>query len=135
MEEKETYKSALNVQKGIQQPPSVNPDIIRKMKGTRKKRYSVDEYVSGILSGNRTILSQAITLLESSHPRHFDIAQKVIESCLPHSARSIRIGITGVPGAGKSTFIRHSGSFSQGEAESLLFLQLTPAAQIQEGAS
>jgi LAO/AO transport system kinase len=98
-------KSALNIRKGVVQPPSVNPDALIRRGHNRKKKYSVEEFVEGIISGNRTILSQAITLIESSNSRHADTAQRIIEKCLPFSAGSIRIGITGVPGAGKSTFI------------------------------
>jgi LAO/AO transport system kinase len=133
MEEKDKYKSALNVQKGIQQPPSVNPDILRKMKGAGKKKYSVEEYVAGIIGGNRTILSQAITLLESSNPRHFDTAQKIIESCLHYSARSIRIGITGVPGAGKSTFIETFGKLLTGKGRKLAVLAIDPSSSNTRG--
>jgi LAO/AO transport system kinase len=133
MEEKDKYKSALNVQKGIQQPPSVNPDIIEKMKVAGKKKYSVDEYVSGILGGNRTILSQAITLLESSNHRHFDSAQKIIEHCLPYSARSIRIGITGVPGAGKSTFIETFGKLLTAKGRKLAVLAIDPSSSNTRG--
>ena len=66
MDKKKEYKSALKVQEGIPQPPGINPDILTKSERKRRKKYSVDEYVAGILSGNRTILSQAITLVESS---------------------------------------------------------------------
>jgi LAO/AO transport system kinase len=133
MEEKDSYKSALNVQKGIQQPPSVNPDIIRKMKKAGKKKYSVDEYVSGILGGNRIILSQAITLLESSNSRHFETAQRVIEHCLPYSAKSVRIGITGVPGAGKSTFIETFGKLITGKGRKLAVLAIDPSSSNTRG--
>jgi LAO/AO transport system kinase len=133
MEENRIYKSALSVQKGIQQPPSVNPDILKKIKGTRKKRYSVDEYVAGILDGNRTILSQAITLLESSNPKHFETAQKIIENCLLYSAKSIRIGITGVPGAGKSTFIETFGKLLTGKGRKLAVLAIDPSSSNTRG--
>ena len=103
MDKKKEYKSALVVKEGITHPPSINPDVFSGRK--RRKRYTIDEYVSGILSGNRTILSQSITLVESSLTEHYDTAQAIIEKCLPYSANSLRIGITGVPGAGKSTFI------------------------------
>ena len=105
MEEKDGNKISLRIQEGVPQPPNINPDVLAKNSGKKRKRYSVNEFVAGILSGNRTILSQAITLVESSLPEHFNPAQSIIEKCLPYSSRSVRIGITGVPGAGKSTFI------------------------------
>jgi LAO/AO transport system kinase len=98
MDRKKEFKSSLKVHQGIPQPPSINPDVLAKSGPKRRKKYSADEFVSGILSGNRTILSQAITLVESSLPEHYETAQTIIEKCLPFSARSVRIGITGVPG-------------------------------------
>lgn len=127
MEKPEEYKSALNIQKGITQPPTVNPDVIKRLNRGRKKKYSVEEYISGILSGNRTILSQAITLLESAHPKHFNTSQEIIERCLPYSAGSVRIGITGVPGAGKSTFIETFGKLITGKGRKLAVLAIDPS--------
>ena len=75
---------------------------------------TTDEYMQGILAGNITVLSQAITLVESLLPEHYAQAQEIIERCLPHSGRSVRIGITGVPGAGKSTFIEAIGDMVAG---------------------
>ena len=95
MDKKGEFKSSLKVHKGILQPPSINPDVLTKSGQKKRKKYSVDEFVSGILSGNRIILSQAITLVESSLPGHYETAQTIIEKCLPYSSRSIRIGITG----------------------------------------
>jgi len=92
----------LNVNKGISQPPVVNPYL----KARKKRRnYSSAEYTEQILKGNITVLSQAVTLLESNKSEHQSVAQEIIEKCLPHSGKSVRIGITGVPGAGKSTSI------------------------------
>jgi len=133
MKEPEEYKSALNVNKGVSQPPSVNPDALKRLNRSRKKKYSVEEYISGILSGNRTILSQAITLLESSHTKHFDISQEIIEKCLPYSARSVRIGITGVPGAGKSTFIETFGKLITGKGRKLAVLAVDPSSSHTRG--
>ena len=65
----------------------------------------MQEFVDGITKGDVTILSQAVTLVESVRPEHQAIAQEVIEKCLPFSGNSIRVGISGVPGAGKSTSI------------------------------
>jgi LAO/AO transport system kinase len=73
MEKEKEIRSTLKVQEGISQPPSINPGIILKTAG-RKKKYSVEGYVDGILSGDRTILSQAITLVESSLPKHYEDA-------------------------------------------------------------
>ena len=95
----EEYKG-LVVNKGIEQPSSVNPYLKRKPK---KRQLSVAEFVEGITKGDVTILSQAVTLVESVKPEHQTVAQEVIEKCLPFSGNSIRVGISGVPGAGKST--------------------------------
>ena len=95
------YKG-LVVNAGIEQPSSVNPYLKRKPK---KRQLSVAEYVEGIVKGDITTLSRAVTLVESVKPEHQTIAQEVIEKCLPYSGNSIRIGISGVPGAGKSTSI------------------------------
>ena len=91
------HDSALSVTEGVADQPIVNPYFVRK----KKHRLSTEEYVKGILEGNITTLSQAITLIESSNPDHYAQAQEIIERCLPHAGRSVRIGITGVPGAGK----------------------------------
>ena len=97
--------SALNVTDGVESQPIVNPYFKR----VKRRTLSTDEYVKGILEGNISILSQAITLIESNNREHYAQAQEIIERCLPYSGNSMRIGITGVPGAGKSTFIEAVG--------------------------
>lgn len=84
---------------------------INKIKLPHKNQLSVNEYFNGIKEGNRTILSKAITLIESSNATHHQIAEELIELCLPLSGNSIRIAITGVPGVGKSTFIEAIGGY------------------------
>lgn len=74
-----------------------------------RKKPSVDELVRGISEGSRVLLSKAITLIESNAPKDFDKAQRVLQGLLPQTGRALRIGITGVPGAGKSTFIEAFG--------------------------
>ena len=102
-ENNEAYKG-LVVNAGIEQPSSVNPYL--KNRPRRKKReLSVSDYVEGIVKGDVTVLSQAVTLVESVKPEHQAVAQEVIEKCLPYSGNSVRVGISGVPGAGKSTSI------------------------------
>jgi len=77
----------------------------------KRDNISLENYVSGILSGDTTLLSSAITLIESANPKHRELAEQIIEKCLPHSGKSVRVGITGVPGVGKSTFIESLGNF------------------------
>lgn len=84
---------------------------IRKIKLPKQKKITTQEYINGIVNGDRMILSKAITLIESSNLKHQKTAEAIIEACLTHSGKSIRIGITGVPGVGKSTFIEAFGSF------------------------
>ncbi len=125
MEKKGT--STLTLQKGISQPPSINPEVLSGKGKKKRKKYSIDEFVSGILSGNRTVLSQAITLAESSLPQHYETIQEIIEKCLPFSSKSVRIGITGVPGVGKSTFIETFGLFITGTGRKVAVLAVDPS--------
>lgn len=120
----------LNVNEGVKQPPMVNPYLTRR---PRKPQLSVNDYVEGILAGNRTILSRAVTLVESLLPEHHTIAQEVIEKCLPHAGRSIRLGITGVPGAGKSTFIEALGTYLCKQDHKLAVLAIDPSSERSKG--
>ena len=74
-----------------------------------RKKLSVEELVAGVSKGDRMLLSKAITLIESNAPKDFDKAQRVLQALLPRTGKALRIGITGVPGAGKSTFIEAFG--------------------------
>jgi LAO/AO transport system kinase len=100
-------KSALSVQPGVAKASSLNPDLAGKIQ--RSPLLTAEQYVEGILNGNISILSRAITLVESQLDSHQEIAEKIINACLPHSGHSLRIGITGIPGVGKSTFIESFG--------------------------
>ncbi len=120
----------LNVNKGIKRPPSVNPYL--KKRG-RRQIFPVDKYVDGILAGNITILSQAVTLIESSKPEHQEVAQAIIEKCLPYSGNSIRVGITGVPGAGKSTSIDAFGMYLLAKNNKLAVLAIDPSSERSKG--
>ncbi|MBQ9560888.1 MAG: methylmalonyl Co-A mutase-associated GTPase MeaB [Prevotella sp.] len=97
----------LQVNKGIVQPSSINPYL--NPHRFKRREYTVEEIVNGLLKGDVTMLSQAITLVESMIPEHQEKAQQVIEKCLPYACSSVRIGISGVPGAGKSTSIDQFG--------------------------
>ena len=99
--------AGLVVNDGVEQPSNVNPYLKRNR--FARKQLTANDYVEGILKGNSSILGQAVTLVESTNPAHQVIAQEVIEKCLPYSGNSIRVGISGVPGAGKSTSIDEFG--------------------------
>ena len=125
--------SALTVNPGIEQPPPVDTASLRRFLKQKRKALTPDEYVEGILQGNRTILSQAITLVESSLPGHAQMAQDIVERCLPHSGKSVRIGITGVPGAGKSTFIEALGGHLTSGGHKLAVLAIDPSSERSGG--
>ena len=108
---------------------SINPNL----KFQRRRTPSVSEYVEGILQGNRVVLSQAITLIESTKIEHQKIAQQIIEQCLPHAGKSIRIGITGAPGVGKSTFIEAFGTQITKEGHQVAVLAIDPTSQTSHG--
>lgn len=94
------------------------------------KRFSVDTYVNGILNGDRVLLSRAITLVESRLPQDHELAQEVIANVLPYSGNAVRIGITGVPGVGKSTFIEAFGNYVIEQAgKKLAVLAIDPTSQ------
>jgi LAO/AO transport system kinase len=125
--------SALKVNKGIKQPSSFNPDAQGLFKISRPQTLEVKDYVDGIKEGNRTILSKAITLIESALPKHQELAREIVEHCLPYSGKSIRIGITGVPGVGKSTFIEALGKQLTQEGHKLAVLAIDPSSQRTKG--
>lgn len=124
----------INVNKGIEQPDAVNADSVHRfLKKNRRKELTVDQYCDGILQGNRTILSRAVTLIESNKPEHQHIAQEIIGRCLPFSGKSVRIGITGVPGAGKSTFIETFGTYLTSTGRKLAVLAIDPSSERSRG--
>lgn len=128
--ENDAQYAGLTVNKGIAQPPIVNPYLKRK---PRRRQLTASEYVDGILKGNITVLGQAVTLVESTNPDHYALAQEVIEKCLPHAGRSVRIGITGVPGAGKSTSIDAFGLHVLKDGGKLAVLAIDPSSERSNG--
>jgi len=124
--------SRLRIKAGTEYPAGVNPAVAG---GSRRKRkqYSAAEYLDGILKGSRTILSQAITLVESSLPEHAGMMRDLVESCLPFSGKSVRVGITGVPGAGKSSFIEALGLHLVSEGRKVAVLAVDPSSSTSRG--
>lgn len=130
-EKKNTNKSALNILKGNNNFDQ--EQYSKKNKLPKPKVLSTSSYIEGILKGNITILSKAITLIESVNPEHFKTAQAIIEKCLPYSGNSIRIGITGVPGVGKSTFIEALGKHILKQTNKLAVLAIDPSSVKSKG--
>jgi LAO/AO transport system kinase len=160
MKSHKEYKSALSVQQGIEQPSQINEEAVSKIRTHKTRLLTTQEYLDGIRSGNRTILSKAITLIESSLPAHQEKAQEIIAECLKvksevggrrsevggqrseaghpassiqHLALSIRIGITGVPGVGKSTFIEALGKNLTSQGYKLAVLAIDPSSTKSKG--
>ncbi|MBL8216475.1 MAG: methylmalonyl Co-A mutase-associated GTPase MeaB [Bryobacterales bacterium] len=99
-----------------------------------RRRLTPAEYVDGVLSGDRYKLARAITLVESTGAADADLALEVIEACLPHTGGARRIGVTGVPGAGKSTFLETLGLYLARECgESLAVLSIDPSSPVTGG--
>ncbi|PJF21922.1 MAG: methylmalonyl Co-A mutase-associated GTPase MeaB [Phototrophicales bacterium] len=108
------------------QTPSQNPQ-------TKRRQLSVDDYVQGVLKRDRAIIARAITLIESNAPAHFDTAQEVLKQLLPHTGNAIRIGITGVPGAGKSTLIEALGMHLISLGKQVAVLAVDPSSSLTRG--
>lgn len=122
--------AGLTVNSGVEQPPIVNPYMKRRR---RQPLPTPGEMVEGILKGDVTILSRAVTLVESLSLEHQAIAQEIIEKCLPYSGNSRRIGITGVPGAGKSTSIDAFGLHVLKDGGKLAVLAIDPSSERTKG--
>ena len=123
------YKG-LQVNSGVTSQPCVNP---YRRHRPRRPKLSAADYVEGITKGNVSILGQAVTLVESTADAHQQLAQEVIEKCLPYSGNSRRIGITGVPGAGKSTSIDVFGLHVLRQGGKLAVLAIDPSSERTQG--
>lgn len=125
--------SSLQEKAGISPPEITSISAINQIQKNRKKQPSAAELIAGILDGNRTALSRSITLVESTNPEHAEKANEVINGCLPHANKSIRIGITGVPGVGKSTFIEAFGTFLTQLGKKVAVLAVDPSSSLSHG--
>jgi LAO/AO transport system kinase len=99
----------------------------------KRRKLSLDDYTRGVLAADVGILSRAITLVESNHPAHQALAQQLLTRVLPHSGHSIRVGITGVPGAGKSTLIEALGCSLCDQGHRLAVLAVDPSSSVTGG--
>ncbi|WP_029540789.1 methylmalonyl Co-A mutase-associated GTPase MeaB [Selenomonas sp. AB3002] len=113
---------------------NINPALASgKLKPKRKMIMSEDDYVEGVARGDRMTLSRAITLIESNSPRHFAKAQRVLQRLLPRTGKALRIGITGVPGAGKSTMIEAFGNMLCDAGHRVAVLTVDPTSSVTKG--
>lgn len=126
-------KSALHEKEGVTKPETTSKNAADKIKINRKKETSVDEFVTQILAGNITFLSKAITLVESTNTKHQEKANQILERCLSYANKSVRIGITGVPGVGKSTFIEAFGKHITNLGKKVAVLAVDPSSSINKG--
>ncbi len=127
-------ESALKVNKGVKQPSIVNPNLTAGVKKRfRKERLTAEQYFEGIRNGDRSLLSRAITLIESTLPNDKETARTLINKCLPFSGNSFRIGITGVPGVGKSTFIETFGLSLIEQKKKVAVLAIDPSSSRTQG--
>jgi LAO/AO transport system kinase len=128
-----THKSALFEKKGVSHPEITDDTAISKIKKKRKSQPTTDDLVAQILDKNITALSRAITLVESTNTKHLDKATAIIKACLPHANNSLRIGVTGVPGVGKSTFIEAFGKQLTAIGKRVAILAVDPSSSITKG--
>ncbi|RTY83512.1 methylmalonyl Co-A mutase-associated GTPase MeaB [Flavobacterium sp. GSP27] len=133
MSNKKLLHSALNEKPGVSSPEAISAAAVEHIQQFRKIQPSSNELFSGILAGNITALSRAITLVESTNTNHLAKANEVINACLPHANKSVRIGITGVPGVGKSTFIEAFGLHLTSLGKKVAVLAVDPSSTISHG--
>ncbi len=126
-------KSAIRVNAGVEKPEAVNPLLQQKPDKFRKSHINPREYFKGIKTGDRALLSRAITLIESTLPEDRETAGELIRLCLPLSGKALRLGITGVPGVGKSTFIESFGLYLIEKGHRVAVLTIDPSSMRSRG--
>ena len=125
--------SALNELYGIEAPENIGTQSIERIQQLRRKKIDEKLLVQQILQHDKVALSRAITLIESSNPLHQQKANAIIDACLPYANQSVRIGITGVPGVGKSTFIEAFGLYLLEKGKKVAVLAIDPSSSISKG--
>lgn len=133
MNEKQNKKSALHERDGIPQPESFSASALQKIVNSRKLQPSASELITRIIAHDKVALSRAITLVESTNITHLAKANEIINGCLPYANKSVRIGITGVPGVGKSTFIEAFGKHLTALGKKVAVLAVDPSSTISHG--
>ena len=131
--ENQNSKSALSEIIGVNQPDSISSTVAKNVQQFRRKQPSANELITAICNGDKIALSRAITLVESTNVDHLAKANEVIQGCLPFANNSVRIGITGVPGVGKSTFIEAFGKHLTSLGKKVAVLAVDPSSSISHG--
>tara|TARA_R110002049_G_scaffold306173_1_gene504172 strand:+ start:5304 stop:6350 length:1047 start_codon:yes stop_codon:yes gene_type:complete len=112
---------------------NISTESASKIQSFRRNVPSTKKLITAILEGDKTALSRAITLVESTNTSHANQAKKIIEKCLTKESKSIRIGITGVPGVGKSTFIERFGKRLTAQGKKVAVLAVDPTSTLTRG--
>ncbi|MDB3976833.1 methylmalonyl Co-A mutase-associated GTPase MeaB [Flavobacteriaceae bacterium] len=133
MKKQKKHNSALNELRGVEKPKNLSNKTALKLKKARKQKQSISELIKGILAANKTALSRAITIIESTAPKDRADAKELIQGCITHANKSIRIGITGVPGVGKSTFIEQFGTLLTQKGHKVAVLAVDPSSSLSNG--
>ncbi len=128
-----TDKTTPKVKAGVKAPTALNPQLKKILAKKKKQQGNATDYFQGIRKGDKVALSQAITIIESTRPTDQKVAEIIIEKCLPFANQSIRIGITGTPGVGKSTFIESFGNHLLTAHKKVAVLAVDPSSQISGG--
>lgn len=131
--DKNDIKKTLHEKDGIEQPNFVDENSVRSIQKFRRKPLDISTLIAKLLEGDVPSLSKAITLIESTNLKHQEQAHKIIQSCLPYANKSVRIGITGVPGVGKSTFIEAFGMYLTSIGKKVSVLAIDPSSSISKG--
>jgi len=127
------HTSALNELQGVEKPQNLSSVTALKLKKARKQKQGIPKLIQGVLAANKTALSRAITIIESTAPKDQQDAIQLIQGCITHANKSIRIGITGVPGVGKSTFIEQFGTLLTQNGHKVAVLAVDPSSSLSNG--
>ena len=130
---KSKHTSALHEKKGVQAPSNTDAEVAKKIQLKRKETLSAEDLANEIIKGSVPHLSRGITLIESTAEKHQEEAKKLIRLCLPKANKSLRVGITGVPGVGKSTFIESFGLLLAAQGKKVAVLAVDPSSSLSKG--
>ena len=133
MKKPKKHTSALKELQGVEKPQNLSSVTALKLKKARKQKQHIPQLIQGVLSKNKTALSRAITIIESTAPKDQADAKELIQGCIAHANKSIRIGITGVPGVGKSTFIEQFGTLLTQKGHKVAVLAVDPSSSLSNG--